>query len=112
MVRRSRWLNLRIFLCRQPRARCRAEDPARLYPHVRDFAAFFGRSPETASFEDVRRFQLRLAANGAFGVTLKRYDIVEHTTFIHEPRKLPVVLSPEEVARDAAPGSTISRRFC
>ena len=34
-----------------------------------------------------------------FRVTLKRYAIVEHTTFIHEPRKLPVVLSPEEVAR-------------
>ena len=41
-----------------------------------------------------------------FRVTLRRSDIVEHTTFIHEPRKLPVVLSPEEVARllDAAPG--------
>jgi integrase/recombinase XerD len=34
-----------------------------------------------------------------FGVTLRRHDIVEHTTFIHEPCKLPVVLSPEEVAR-------------
>src|SRR3981081_4447639 len=41
-----------------------------------------------------------------FRITLKRYAIVEHTTFIHEPRKLPVVLSPEEVARllNAAPG--------
>ena len=41
-----------------------------------------------------------------FRVTLKRHDIVEHTHVIHEPRKLPVVLSPEEVARplDAAPG--------
>ena len=85
------------------------------------FAVFLGRSPDTASFEDVRRFQLYLAANGAdtptlnhtvsalrffFRVTLKRYAIVEHTTFIHEPRKLPVVLSPEEVARllNAAPG--------
>jgi hypothetical protein len=28
-----------------------------------------------------------------FRVTLRRYDIVEHTHFIHEPRKLPVVLS-------------------
>jgi len=41
-----------------------------------------------------------------FRVTLKRHDILEHTHFIREPRKLPVVLSPEEVARllDAAPG--------
>ncbi len=69
----------------------------------------------------MRRFQLHLAASGAraptlnqtvsalrffFRVTLKRHDIVEHTTFIHEPRKLPVVLSAEEVARllNAAPG--------
>src|SRR5438105_7957585 len=88
---------------------------------IKDFAAFLGRSPDTASFEDVRRFQLHLAASGAhipilnhtvaalrffFKVTLKRSDIIEHTTFLHEPRKLPVVLSPEEVAclLDAAPG--------
>src|SRR6202040_49069 len=75
----------------------------------------------TASYEDVRRFQLDLVTNGTgtpilnhtvsalrffFRVTLRRYDIIEHTAFIHEPRKLPVVLSPEEVARllDAAPG--------
>ena len=31
-----------------------------------------------------------------FKVTLRRHDIVEHTHVIHEPRKLPVVLSPEE----------------
>ena len=71
---------------------------------IKDFAAFLGRSPDTASFEDVRRFQLHLAASGAhipilnhtvaalrffFRVTLRRSDIIEHTTFIHEPRKLP-----------------------
>jgi site-specific recombinase XerD len=88
---------------------------------VKDFAAFLGRSPDTASVEDIRRFQLHLAESGAhipilnhtvsalrffFRVTLKRHDIIEHTTFIREPRKLPVVLSPEEVARllNAAPG--------
>ena len=88
---------------------------------IKNFSGFLGRSPDKASFEDVRRFQLHLAANGAhipilnytvaalrffFRVTLKRSDIIEHTTFLHEPRKLPVVLSPEEVARflDAAPG--------
>ena len=32
---------------------------------IRDLAAFLGRSPDTASFEDVRRFQLHLAASGA-----------------------------------------------
>lgn len=88
---------------------------------VKNFAVFLGRSPDTASFEDVRRYQLHLAASGVgvptlnqtvatlrffFKVTLKRHEIVEHTTFIHEPRKLPVVLSPEEVTRllNAAPG--------
>ena len=88
---------------------------------VKNFAAFLGRSPDTASFEDVRRYQLHLAASGVgvptinqtvstlrffFRVTLRRHDIVEYTHFIHEPPKLPVVLNPEEVARllDAAPG--------
>ncbi|MBO0757101.1 MAG: site-specific integrase [Bradyrhizobiaceae bacterium] len=88
---------------------------------IKNFTAFLARSPDTASFEDVRRYQLHLAESGIgaptlnqtistlrffFRVTLKRHDIVEHTHFIREPRKLPVVLSPEEVARmlDAAPG--------
>jgi site-specific recombinase XerD len=88
---------------------------------VKNFAAFLGRSPDTATFEDVRRYQLHLTASDIgvatlnqtvstlrffFQVTLKRHDIVEHTHFIREPRKLPVVLSPDEVARflDAAPG--------
>ncbi len=39
-------------------------------------------------------------------MTLGRSNLIDHTKFLHEPRKLPVVLSPEEVARllDAAPG--------
>src|SRR5207245_4601289 len=88
---------------------------------IKNLAVFLGRSPDRASFKNIRRFQLHVAARGvgagaidrnvyALGFfvrgTLKRYDIVEHTHFIHEPRKVPVVLSPEEVARllDAAPG--------
>jgi integrase/recombinase XerD len=88
---------------------------------VKNFAAFLGRSPDTASFEDVRRYQLHLTVSGVgvptvnqtvstlrffFKVTLGRSDIVNHTQFVREPRKLPVVLSPEEVGRllDAAPG--------
>jgi len=88
---------------------------------IKNLAIFLGRSPDMASFEDVRRFQLHVAQSGVgtgslnatvaalrffFRVTLGRRDITEHTAFIHEPRKLPVVLSPEEVARllDAASG--------
>ncbi len=78
---------------------------------IKNFAAFLGRSPDTASFEDVRRYQLHLAASGIgvatlnqtvstlrffFRVTLRRHDIVEHTHFIHEARKLPAVLSPKK----------------
>jgi site-specific recombinase XerD len=88
---------------------------------VKNFAAFLGRSPDTASFEDVRRYQLHLTMSGVgvptvnqtvstlrffFKVTLGRSEIVNHTQFVREPRKLPVILSPEEVARllNAAPG--------
>ena len=87
---------------------------------VKNFAAYLGRSPDTANSEDVRRYQLHLTASGVgvptinqtvstlrffFKVTLGRPDLVERTAFVHEPRKLPVVLSPEEVARllEAAP---------
>ena len=41
-----------------------------------------------------------------FTVTLDRPEIARHLTFVREPRKIPVVLSPEEVTRllEAAPG--------
>ena len=92
------------------------------YVHrVKDFAAFLGRSPDTAKSEDVRSFRLHLASSGAgtpkinatvsalrffFKVTLDRPELAKHLAFMHEPRKAPVVLSPEEVARflEAAPG--------
>jgi len=88
---------------------------------VRNLAAFLGRSPDTATAEDLRRFQLHLTETGIrpptingtvsalrffFTVTLGRADVVRSLTFVAEPRKIPVVLSPEEVARflEAAPG--------
>jgi integrase/recombinase XerD len=81
---------------------------------IKGFAAFIGRSPDTASAEDVRRYQLHLVRNRGvaatvnqtvsalrffFRVTVKRPDIIAHTAYVAQPRKLPVVLSPEEVAR-------------
>ena len=88
---------------------------------VKSFAAFLGRSPDTAKPEDMRSFRLHLASSGAgtpkinatvsalrffFNVTLDRPEIVKHLSSMHQPRKMPVVLSPEEVARflEAAPG--------
>jgi integrase/recombinase XerD len=88
---------------------------------VRSFSAFLGAAPDTASFEAVRRYQLHLVSSGAgvptinhtptalrffFMVTLRQSDVVVQLPFVREPRRLPVVLGPEEVARllDAAPG--------
>src|SRR5580765_7716312 len=58
---------------------------------IKNFAAFLGRSPDTASFEDVRSYQLHLAASGA-GVptlnqsvsTLRFFDSMEANEFLFE----------------------------
>jgi len=88
---------------------------------VRTFTAFLGRSPDTATPEDLRRFQLHQSQSGVrppsmnnavaalrffFTITLDRPEMARHLTFVREPRKIPVVLSLEEVARllEAASG--------
>ena len=89
--------------------------------NVRAFAAFIGRSPDTATAEDLRRFQLHQTQSGMqppsinssvsalrffFTVTLDRPDLARRLTVVREPRRLPTVLSVEEVALllQAAPG--------
>jgi site-specific recombinase XerD len=88
---------------------------------VRDFTVFFGRSPDQADKEDLRRYQHHMRTSGAsattmnnsvsalrfyFGTTLGRGDAAVGMTHVRLPIRLPVILSPEEVARllDAAPG--------
>lgn len=81
---------------------------------VKNFAEFLGRSPDQANVDDIRRYQLNLASSGLgvpsvnaamtalrffFKVTLRRGDVTENIVFAREPRRLPVVLSPDEVAR-------------
>ena len=81
---------------------------------VISFTCFLGRSPDTASPEDLRRYQLHLVETGVsnimlnatitalrffFGTTLDRDDALAQMSPVREPRKLPVVLSREEVAR-------------
>ena len=87
---------------------------------VENFTAFLGRPPDKSNAEDLRRYQLHMRSIGAsatsmnstvsalrffFGVTLSRGDAQAGMTTVREPRRLPVILSPEEVARllDAAP---------
>jgi len=88
---------------------------------VRAFTVFFGRSPDQAEAEDIRRYQVHLRERGTstssmnaavsglrffFAVTLDRPDAVARMITVREPRKLPVVLGPGEVAAmlQAAPG--------
>jgi site-specific recombinase XerD len=86
---------------------------------VINLTGFLGRAPDTATAEDLRRYQLHLVDTGTssimlnatitalrffFGVTLDRPDALAKMSTVREPCKLPVVLSREEVARliDAA----------
>ena len=94
---------------------------------VKYLAHFIGRSPDTATPEEIRQFQLSLRQEGAssakinaivsglrffFRVTLDQPGIERWTQFVREPRKLPVILSPEEVARliDHAPGPGLKHK--
>jgi integrase/recombinase XerD len=82
--------------------------------HVKSFADFVGCSPDRAITEDVHQYQLRLASIGTtvptvnanasalrffFKITLKRGDLADEVVSAREPRRLPIVLSPEEVGR-------------
>jgi integrase/recombinase XerD len=78
------------------------------------FAKFLGRSPDTATAEDLRRFQLHMVDQGTspttlnatiiglnflFDITLQRADLMARMQSVRIPHKLPVVLSKEEVGR-------------
>jgi site-specific recombinase XerD len=89
------------------------------------FTRFFGQSPELASPEDLRRFQLHLVETGVspttinatltglgflFGVTLERPNVLKRTSRVRPPQKLPRVLSVEEVERLLAGASNPKHR--
>jgi integrase/recombinase XerD len=81
---------------------------------VEKLAVFLKRSPDAATVEDLRRFQLYLVDQGTspvtinaiivglkffFDVTLGRIELMARMKPVHVPQKLPVVLSRDEVAR-------------
>jgi site-specific recombinase XerD len=89
------------------------------------FAGFLKRSPDTATHEDIRRFQLHLAETGMsicnrnrtmtglrflFRVTLRRLDLAEEVYHVREPEKLPLVMSVDEMKRLLAMASSLKTR--
>ena len=81
---------------------------------VTKFSRYFGRSPDRLGLEDVRAFQVYLVSQGIswpslnqtvcalrffYGVTLNRGEIPERIAYARTPRKLPAILSPDEVVR-------------
>jgi site-specific recombinase XerD len=81
---------------------------------VRKLAAYLGRSPDTATVEDLRNFQLHLVDTGIspitlnatltglkffFDITLGQIELMARMQPVKVPRTLPVVLSTEEVSR-------------
>ncbi len=88
---------------------------------LKDFTAFLGRAPDTATPDELRAYQLHMtdtevtpsvynsritALRFFFGMTCNREDMKKYMQFRTEPRKLPIVLSFEEVSAilSAAPG--------
>jgi integrase/recombinase XerD len=89
------------------------------------FAAWLKRSPDTATPDDVRLFQLYLVESGMsicnrnrimtgvrfmFRVTLRRHDLAAEVWHIKEPERLPPVLSPEEVKRVLTMATSLKAR--
>lgn len=94
---------------------------------IKDFARFLRRSPDTATPDDLRAYQLHMTNAGItaptfnarivalrffFGITCGREDIKRHMQFRRQPQKLPVVLSVEEISDllMAAPGPGLKYR--
>lgn len=92
---------------------------------VRNFTKYLGRSPDTANVEDLRNYQLHLVDHGIspaslnsaisglkffFNVTLDRNDLVAKLQPVHMPRKLPVILSREEVGQLIAAAGNIKHQ--
>ena len=92
---------------------------------VRHFAGYLGRSPDTATDEDLRRYQLHCVDRGIspitlnatitglrffFEVTLKRPELMSKMSHIRVVRTLPVVLSREEASRLIESASTLKHR--
>jgi integrase/recombinase XerD len=89
------------------------------------FAAYLGRSPDTATADEVKAFQLHLIESGAsiqnrnrimsgvkflLKVTLRRHDLVAEIYHLKEPQRVPVVMSQQEIERLLAMAVSLQAR--
>jgi site-specific recombinase XerD len=92
---------------------------------VSNFARYLGRSPATATIEDLRNYQLHLVDSGTspislnaaitglkffFDVTLDRLELMAKMRPVRVPQKLPTVLSRDEVRRLIAAASNLKHQ--
>ena len=94
---------------------------------MRDFTRFLGHSPDTATPEELRAFQLDMKERSVgaptfnnrltvlsffFATTCPRPEMKRHMRYQRAAKKIPVVLSAEEVTRilEAAPGPGLRYR--
>jgi integrase/recombinase XerD len=102
-----------------------ASQKSRLRAYKR-FAAWLQRSPDTATANDIRLFQLHLAETGVgtvtrnatmtglrflFRVTLRRHDLAFEIYHIKEPQKVPLILNQDEAKRLLATADTLRNRL-
>ena len=97
--------------------------------HVRAykrFAAWLQRSPDTATADEIRLFQVHLAETGVgictrnntmtglrflFRVTLRRHDLAAEIYHLKEPQKVPMILNAEETKRLLAMAGSLRDRL-
>jgi len=106
-------------------AQARQAHAERPHLQLQRFAGFIKRSPETATAEDIRRFQLHLAETATsicnrnrimtglrflFRVTLRRLDLATEIYHIREPEKLALVMSADEIKRLLAMAASLKTR--
>ncbi|MBZ5763866.1 site-specific integrase, partial [Rhizobium sp. VS19-DR104.2] len=92
---------------------------------VRKFSRYFSRSPDRLNLDDIRTFQVHLVSTGIswaslnqivcalrffYGITLAQDDVPERIPYARKPRKIPVVLSADEVAQFLEAVSSLKAR--
>jgi integrase/recombinase XerD len=90
------------------------------------FAAWLQRSPDTATADEIRLFQVHLAETGVgittrnntmtglrflFRVTLRRHDLAAEIYHLKEPQKVPMILNAEETKRLLAMADSLRDRL-